>query len=239
MEVKELNIKEIPKDGIFKIYHGKAVDERLPKQLANISGAINTPHEFLTKRKGEDSLNLKQSHIEFDYENSIITLICNENSHESFKVIGKMIKTEVLKNLKINTGEKWSCFDLADFFRMNRTIFLDKDQAAKLVTLLNKFEAKVNKEIEQKKDNRANYNLHKRQVVESNLPDSFKLNLEIFKGQVKSIIDVEIDIDPASLDCVLISPELADKEKVLVESEIGSECDRIMELCEELPIIEV
>lgn len=236
MNIEKINV---PVHGNVRILTAKGLDEKEPKKLIDISGSINTPLEYLTKRHDEDSVNKKMSHIEFTYEGSMIVLVVNEDSHYSGNVIGLMIKTEVLKKLKINTGETWSCFDLADFFRLNRTVFADKSDCAKLVTQLNHFKATVDKETEMKKDNRANYDLIKRQVVESNLPDSFKICLPVFKGLGKSTIEVEIDITPSTLDCMLISPELADIEQTVCEEAIDKEIDAIMGLCPELPIIEI
>jgi len=239
MEIKELKVEQLPKDGIIRVFTAKGVDEKEQKKLDNISGAIQTPLEFLEKRKDTGNIEMKNSHVEYDFEKFKIVLIVNENSHYSNQITGKMIETETLKNLSINTGKRWSAFELADYIRLNRTIFRDMAEAAKLVTLLNNFKAKVDKEMEQQKDNRANYNLQKRQVVESNLPDAFTLVLPIFKGQPKVEIEVEVDIDANSLECVLISPQLAEIKQTSIETIIDEQLSKIKELCPELPVIEV
>ncbi|PKP11982.1 MAG: hypothetical protein CVU09_00340 [Bacteroidetes bacterium HGW-Bacteroidetes-4] len=239
MQIEKLNIDKLPESGIIKIFTGKGLDEKEPKKLDNIEGAIGTPFEFLSKRKDLESVNLNESHVEFNLEKFNIILILNESSHYSNRVVGRMIETKTLNDLQINTGKRWDCFELADFFRLNRSIFLNATDGPKLVTLLNNFKAKVDKELEQNKDNRANYNLQRRQVVESNLPESFKLRLQLFKGQEPVDINVEVDIDPASLECVLISPELADILQTSVRDIINEQLDKIKELCPELPIIEL
>ena len=239
MEIKEIKIDKLPEDGIIRIFTAKGLDEKEPKKLAAIAGAIQTPLEFLTKRKGFVSIDVETSHLEYDLEAYEIVLICNENSHYSNTITGKMIETEVLKNLNINNGKRWETFELADFIRLNRSIFANVGDAAKLVTVLNNFKAKVDKTLEQSKDNRANYSLQRRQVVESNLPDAFKLQLPIFKGQPKVDIEVEIDIDPQSLECVLISPQLAETVQRNIETILGEQIEKIKEQCPTLPIIEV
>lgn len=239
MEIKELNIDKIPESGIIKILNGKALSEKEPKKLNDISGSIDAPFEFLTKRKGLESLNIFKSHIEFDLEKYQIVLITNEDCHYSNKITGKMIETGILNNLSINTGKRWECFELADFFRLNRSIFKSTAEAAKLVTTLNNFKAKVDKQMEQTKDSRANYNLQKRQVVESNLPESFIVDLPIFKGRPKVELSIEIDIDPSSLECVLISPQLAEIIQSNIEAIVQKQLDAIKELCPELVVIEV
>lgn len=236
MEIKTINV---PENGIVKIFTAKGLDEKEQKRADDIHGAINTPHEYLSKRHKLEGVDKDQTHIEFSYEKAEITLVLNEFDHYSPLIVGSMIKTKLLEQLKINTGESWSCFDLADFFRLNRSIFADKADCAKLVTQLNNFKAKVEKDTELKKDNRANYDLLKRQVVESNLPEAFKICISMFKGLNKATLEVEIDISPATLDCILISPEIADKETDVCEGSIDEELRMIRELCPELPIIEV
>lgn len=236
MEVKTLNV---PESGEVHIYTHQGCDEIYPKKAEDIIGAINTPLEYLIKRHELEGVDKEQTHIKFSYEDSKIILVLNEYDHYSPEIIGKMIKTDVLKNLHINDGTGWTCLDLAAFFRLNRTIFQDKDACAKLVTQLNNFEAKVNKETKIKTDDRANYDVAKRQVVESNIPKDFILEIPVFKGLPKKIIKVEVDISPQSLDCILISPDLADFIEGIVEETINKELDAIKELCPELPVIEI
>ena len=237
MDIKTI---EVPESGIVRFYTHKGLDEKEQKKAEDIVGAINTPYEYLVKRHELESvINKDQTHIKFSYEDSKIILVLNEYDHYSPEITGKMIKTDVLKNLHINDGTGWSCFDLAAFFRLNRTIFQDKNVCMELVTQLNNFVAKVKKDTEMKTDNKANYDLVKRQVVETNLPESFVLHLAVFKGLAKKMIEVEVDISPQSLDCVLISPDLADFIEGIVEETINKELESIKELCPDLPVIEI
>lgn len=236
MEIKTINV---PENGIVKIFTANGLDEKEQKKPEDIVGAIGTPQEYLTKRHNQDGVDKTQSHVKFSYEDSKITLLLNEYDHYSPVITGKMIKTEILGKLNINNGYGWKCFELAAFFRLNRTIFQDKKVCSDLVTKLNNFESTVKKEAELKTDNRANYDLHKKQAVETNLPESFTLHLAVFKGLPKKMVEVEVDISPESLDCVLISPDLADFIEGIVEETINKELEAIKELCPELPVIEI
>jgi len=236
MEIKTLNV---PESGEVHIFTHAGLPEKEQKKGDDIIGAIGTPLEYLTKRYDDEQILKMSTHVKFSYEDSKIILVLNEYDHYSPEIIGKMIKTEILGKLQINTGHGWSCFDLAAFFRLNRTIFQDKDACAKLVTQLNNFEAKVNKETKIKTDDRANYDIAKRQVVESNIPKSFVLEIPVFKGLPKKIINVEVDISPANLDCILISPDLSDFIEGIVEETINEQLEAIKALCPELPIIEI
>lgn len=238
MNIEKVNIEK-SENGEITIYTAKGLDKLYPKKAEDIIGAINTPMEYLTKRHDKDDVDKTQSHIKFSYEDSKIILVLNEYDHYSPVITGKMIKTEILGKLNINNGYGWKCFELAAFFRLNRTIFQDKKVCSDLVTKLNNFESTVKKEADLKTDNRANYDLHKKQAVETNLPDSFMLHLSVFKGLPKKMIEVEVDISPESLDCVLISPDLADFIEGIVEETINKQLEEIKKLCPELPIIEI
>lgn len=236
MEIKTLNV---PESGEVHIYTHQGCDEIYPKKGEDIIGSINTPLEYLTKRHELEDVDKEQTHIKFSYEDSKIILVLNEYDHYSPVITGKMIKKDVLKNLKINTGEGWTCLDLAAFFRLNRNLFQDKEKCMTLITKLQNFEADVKKRTETKCDNRANYDLVRRQEVKSNLPKSFVLEVPVFKGIPKKIIEVEVDISPESFNCILISPDLADFIEGIVEETINKELDAIKDLCPELPIIEI
>ncbi len=108
-----------------------------------------------------------------------------------------------------------------------------------LVTKLQNFEADVTKRTETKMDNRANYDLIRRQEVKSNLPESFVIEIPVFKGLPKKMVTIEVDISPESFNCILISPDLADFIEGIVEETINKELEAIKELCPELPIIEI
>jgi len=109
----------------------------------------------------------------------------------------------------------------------------------KLVKDLRNFTAKINKELESFKDDRANYALKKSQVVETNLPASFILVVPIFKGQPKESFEVEINIDADNLTCSLVSPVANDFIYDFKDKIIGTEIEKIKSLLPDLVIIEV
>src|SRR5690606_9546607 len=100
----------------------------------------------------------------------------------------------------------YTALQLADKIRMNRSFFENKSDAMRLVSELREFEAKVNKEVESKADGRANRRVLLAQTVTTNVPESFRMNVPVFKGLGKVAIEVEIGIDPYDLSCRLISP---------------------------------
>ena len=95
-----------------------------------------------------------------------------------------------------------------------------------------------NKEIELKSDTRANTRVLIHQLVESNIPDGFILELPVFVGQDKVRLEVEINIT-SDFSCSLVSPDL----KQLIDEEtkviIGGELDKIRVLHPDLKIFEL
>jgi hypothetical protein len=100
---------------------------------------------------------------------------------------------------------------------MNRKLFDSKVIAMNLVSELRNFKAKVNKTIEEKSDDRANYANLREQVVNSNIPESFNLTVPLFVGFKPVIFAVEVIIDPDDFNCALISPDAADEMRKLKE----------------------
>lgn len=215
---------------------GKALDPKAPLIVA-ISGTIDSPTRYLEKRITE--IDQKKCHVIFDIESKSISLIVNETSPlDNATISGSIEISDEFKKFKINTGESWSCFDLADFIKMNRSFFESKEVAGKLVNQLRTFKAKVDKEIEQSKDDKANYSIKRSQVVNSNLPDSFTILVKIIKGQDRKNIPVEINIHPDTLNCILISPDAKDYENETVEKIMWGQKELIEKIAPEIVIFE-
>jgi hypothetical protein len=121
---------------------------------------------------------------------------------------------------------------------MNRSVFENRDEAMKLVAELQNFKAKVDKEVELKSDNRGNTTNLRSQVVTSNIPKSFKVNLPIFKGQKSELIEVEVYIRDHDLCCTLVSPEANDSIEMTRDAIIDKQLEKISETCPEIVIIE-
>lgn len=226
--MENLNVKIEKLDGnTLTVLQGSFIAPKDPVKI-EISGNIDSPINFLLERVSE--LNLKKCHLIVSREKMTITLIINEDDALTIgKISGKLELHPDFKKFKINSGETWTSFDLADLIKMNRSFFSSKEVAMKLVSQLRDFQAKVNKQIDAFRDDRANFNVKKAQVVESNLPDVFSLVIPIFKGQVKQNVPVEINIHPESLSCQLCSPEANDLASYFKDLAIDSQLERIID----------
>jgi hypothetical protein len=123
---------------------------------------------------------------------------------------------------------------------MNRSFFLSKEDNMNLVSLLKNFKAKIDTAIERSKDEKGSVVNNFSAIVDSNLPEKFKLNIPLFVGIPCFEIEVELcaSIDGSSVSLQLISPGAAEVLEDVRNSVIDNEIKRIQELCPELVIIE-
>jgi hypothetical protein len=234
--METLNVKVEQAGTTLTVLEGQALSPRAPISL-KLSGTIDSPGNFLEKRKSV--LNLLNCNVIVNRDKMTIEVVSDET--DPFKIAyvqGKLELHPGFVSFQINTGKTWSPFALADFIKMNRSFFSSKEVAADLVKSLRDFKAKVEKTIENFKDDKANFNIKKAQAVETNLPQSFTIVISIFKGQPIMSLPVEINIHPETLDCQLCSPDANDAVVSYRESAINEQVARIEILMPELLIIE-
>lgn len=77
------------------------------------------------------------------------------------------------------------------------------------------------------------------QIVESNLPESLKVTVPIFKGMEPMTFEVEVEVNPTDLSCTLTSPEANDIIRTSRDHIIDDELSRIQEECPELLVVEI
>ena len=135
-------------------------------------------------------------------------------------------------------GGRLTNFDMSRLFKMNRSFFETKTKAMELVTILQNFKAKVDTDLEKADDRRGNTKLLRNQIVRSNLPEEFVLEIPIFKGEPKQRILVEVDIDPDDFSCSLISADAADIIHETVDQRFNDILKDIEENFHDVAIIE-
>lgn len=202
-----------------------------------INGTIESPFKWLEMKKS--AINVIDCNVLVDNDKGQIKLTINEKDAYSDTIIGVLSLHPDFVKFGINSGQQITPNELAEKIKMYRSCFKDKDTAMKLVKDLRNFTAKINKELESFKDDRANYALKKTQVVDTNLPASFILVVPIFKGQPKESFEVEINIDADKLTCSLVSPVANDFIYDFKSKIINQEIEKIKSLLPELVVIEV
>lgn len=219
---------------------GKAPDPINPKTVI-VNGTIETPWRYLAMNKGMIPIfaGCFLATITVNREMGRIDLKINPKMPDCDSFRGALDHHPDFTKWGINSGVQITPHQLAENIKMWRSCFVNKDVAMMLVKDLRNFVAKVNKEMEAFKDDRANYALKKSQVVDTNLPETFTLVVPIFKGQSKETIHVEININAETLNCTLISPEVNDYIAEFKDKIIDEQIKAIGEVAPALVIIEV
>ena len=234
--VKELIIREVD----------TVVEDKLPvlePDKVEISGNITAIFAFLEKRwDAEDAqVNHCRTHILVDRDNLMMTLVVNEtDKREKKTVVGTIQLSRQYTAFGINK-KLWESTDLGNFFRINRSYFEKKETNMSLVSLLKRFTAKVNTEVErEEKDNGSVTDVY-RKVVDSNLPEAFAVKIPIFKGTQPEVFSIEIIAHVEGKHAVLelISPEAEAIVEEVRDKLIDEQIEKIKELAPEIPIIEV
>lgn len=207
----------------------------------NVSGVITTPFDWLVKRvKTIDQL---KSHIFVDREAMSITLTTSEDDeYHKGTIVGTVEFTEIFKKAHINDDHYgWDPARLGQFLRLNRSLFANREDCMKLVSLLKNFTAKAKSQVEKQRDPSGSMADVYRQEVESNLPKSFDLNLSIFKGTPKVTVTVEFDHYLTDGDCLLllVSPGANEAVEEFRDRCIDEVLDKIRAIAPDIAILEV
>lgn len=235
-QIAEMLANGLPQGcGEIIIREGKAVEVHEPVKV-KIEGNIDAPARWLETRF--DCLKEKTCNVIVNRENMTITLRCNENSHYGTVIMGGLELSPEIRKFRINEGNYITNFEMAELFKMNRSHFENKQEAMKLVSELQNFKAKVDKELENSNNNRGDRRMLVSQAVEHNLPEAFNLIIPIFKGTPKQTIEVEVYVNPSDFACTLVSPEANDLIEEMRDTEMDAVIERIKKRCPDIVIIE-
>ena len=182
---------------------GKApavLDPREPEKVV-FEGTIDAPLRWLEKRV--ELINQKSSNITVSRNNMSLLLTIDETNYYRTQINGVLCFSKEMLEFGVNTGKEWEPIKLSQFFKMHRAFFKDKAENMTLVSTLKNFKAKVNQDIERSKEENGSKVDNYSQVVDSNLPKSFKLNIPLFKGFACEEIEVEIYADVDGRDVSL------------------------------------
>lgn len=249
MDPEKLNINFADGEGVKELIIREVdtvVEDKLPvlePDKVEISGNITAIFAFLEKRwDAEDAqVNHCRTHILVDRDNLMMTLVVNEtDKREKKTVVGTIQLSRQYTAFGVNK-KLWESTDLGNFFRINRSYFEKKETNMSLVSLLKRFTAKVNTEVErEEKDNGSVTDVY-RKVVDSNLPEAFAVKIPIFKGTQPEVFSIEIIAHVEGKHAVLelISPEAEAIVEEVRDKLIDEQIEKIKELAPEIPIIEV
>lgn len=207
----------------------------------NLSGAIGSVFEFLSKRVPTGAFSIGNSHLIVNREKVSLELVINEGDpYLRGTVKGKLELHPAFVGFGINSNEPWSPSELGMHCKMNKAFFLDGTVNMQLVSTLLNFKANVENQIERSMSENGNRTDNFSQVVNSNLPEKFMLNIPIFKGMPAESLEVETfaKINGRDVSFILLSPNANSTLESIRDSVIDEELVKIKELCPELVIIE-
>lgn len=216
----------------------KMLDPKEPETI-DIHGTIDSPLRWLEKRV--ELIDQKACHIIVDRNNMVIQLVINETDYYGHTITGRLKPSKEIELFGINSERKWDPIKLSQFFKLNRAFFADRAENMKLVSDLKCFKAKVNQDIERSKEENGSRTENYSQVVDSNLPSSFKLNIPLFNGGDKEKIEVEIyaDVDGRDVSLSLVSAGANEVMENTKNRVIDQQLSDIMQVAKDIVIIEV
>lgn len=260
MEAEKLNINFAQGEAVKEIIIRETnhVNEPLPilepKKVA-IIGTIAAPFAFLEKRwnagvcesdfddkRPASQIDHERTHIIVDRDHLKMMLVCNETDERNgMTITGQIELSRQFKAFGVNMDVKFEPEQLANFFRINRSYFKERQENMTLVSQLKAFRAKIETEVErEKKDNGSVTDVYKK-VVNSNLPESFKVCIPIYKGAKPEEIEIEViaTVNGRDVSLELISPDAASIVEDVRDKLIDEQLDKIREFAPDIPIIEV
>ena len=245
MNENKINVV-VPKD-----YNGKPIEVVLregkapialdPKEpeTVNLDGTIESPFRWLEKRV--ELIDQATSYIAVNRDSMFITLVIDETNPYGAIIKGILRPSKEMQEFGINTDKRWEPIKLSQFFKMHRAFFKDKTENMILVSTLKNFKAKVNQDIERSKEENGSKVDNYSQVVDSNLPKSFKINIPLFKGFACEEIEVEIyaDVDGREVSLSLVSAGANETIEEYKNRVIDEQIEAIKGIAPDLVILEV
>lgn len=202
---------------IVHLLKGQA-PRNIEPRVIDIHGDIDAVSDFISTR--ESTLEKNRCHIMMNLEAKTILLVIDENSEFAGNVVSKLEIYPDLIAFGINSGKRFTRTEVEKLIRMNRFYFPDKDDHLSLMASFKNFSAKIQAEIQQSADQRGNKVNNSMKNVQSDLVESFAIQIPIFKGGLPRLFRVEIcfDVSDSTPSFWFESVELFELEKTEIEN---------------------
>lgn len=208
------------------IREGQALPPVAPKKIV-INGDIKTVTSFVKKRSDKEQLttsgyqwiNPDRAIVEVDKEKMQIVLKVDPEDEYGPVVTANLSTAPELEQFCINNNKLFNREELIKLIRFNKIWFADPEAHDKLLKAYQAFTATVNANIGKTSDTRGNVDNSYKKTVETNVPDSFVLNIPIFKGMDKRRFRVEIAIDSTDASTKFWFESVELNDIIQVESE--------------------
>ncbi len=247
-KIVQVNIEHYDGEKPIEVIVRNGEAAQLPEPLAtkaplsiDVSGNINVPLEWLKKRS--ETFSHTDANIQVSRDRLLITLTVNERDYYMRShIVGCIQYSELFKSFHINDPqEAWIPEKLGQFLRLNRGVFADKDECAKLVSKLKHFTADVKANIEKHRDSSGSVAEIYRATVDSNLPNDFTINIEIFNGTGRQPITIEFDhyVKDNMVWLQLVSPAANEFVLEYKNTQIDGVLDQMRAIAPDIPVLEV
>lgn len=242
-EKLQVNFGEGVTSAELTIREGKAAPELEPKApvKTDIAGTIGTVVEYLTKRVATGQFSQERAHLLVKREIISLALVINEDDEYLRGIVGGSLDFHpAFVGFGINTGKVWTPTELGLFLKMNRAFFPDRAANMKLVSELMNFTAQVQSKIDRSLKESGDRTDNFAQVVNSNLPASFTLNIPIFKGMAAETLEVETfaQVNGREVAFTLLSPGAKEALEDIRDKVIDAELAIVREIAPNIAIIE-
>lgn len=212
--------------------------------MERIEGDINTISSFIKKRypcpSSPEGLGLQfvdkdRVIVTVDREKFSILVELDPEHPRGASIFGQLSLAPELVKFNINTGKSWSREDLVKLIRFNKMFFGNRDQADALEQAYMAFRAEVYANIAKTNDNRGNVESGYKKSVTTNIPESFVLNIPIFKGQDRRQIRVDIIIEATDSSARFFLESVDLHDITVIESDLI--LSKQLECCKDFVIV--
>lgn len=215
--------------------------EPKPPVKTQLSGTIGTVLEYLEKRIDTQQFAQERAYIIVNREDVEISLIINENNeYERGIITGKLTTHPAFKEFGINTGKMWAPHELGMFMKMHRIFFADRNENMEIVTKLMNFEAHVNNQLTRSYKESGDRTDNFAQIVNSNIPPRFTLQIPLFKGMAPETLEIEtfVKINGRDVFFTLLSPAANETLETVRDTTIDKQLSKIVAVAPDIAIIE-
>lgn len=230
MENLHLKIEQIQGDTLT-IREGQALPLLPPKKI-EISGDIKTVSTFVSGRKGKSEtnaglqfINPSRAFVAVDKKGRSITLQLDPQDVNGTVVTAKLEPNPDLAQFHINDNQQFSQRELINLLKFSKLYFEDFGKHGDLLKAYTAFSAKTSTDLSNDSDSRGNKNFAFNKKVETGLPQTFVMNVPVFKGQApkRFMVEICLDVTDAAASFWFESVELAELMEIEGETIIREE----------------
>lgn len=197
--MENLNVKIEGDQKTLEVRTGEALPLKEPKKVV-ITGDINTISQYLRKRKGDLGHSTQgvfndKAIIYTDRERGLISIAVDPENPYGATVQGSLEKSKELEQFKINSQTTFNREQLVKILKFSKRHFDSPEVHSDIFAAYSAFRATSKTDHESSSDSRGNKAKVFTKEVQSNLPQTFVLNMPIFKGQPNERFMVEICLE--------------------------------------------